>query len=324
MLLLLTAALAKEVLAPPPIRVETAADGLAFSRPGDEAEGGDSTPPDSDSESAYKAWWRVVEARKDRRADLAEADTLLGNYAPVVADCAMKAGSSLGAVASARLTLSVAGIVQVGTPQGDAGLGDCLRSVLHRRQVGAVLHPGKNLEPTYTFTLVAAPTAVAEGVDIEASFGGVGFGAASTALIEAHLSSSFRNTAHYTRSIDDNVRFMGVPCATAYSFDADEGLYGAEVRVDGDSDSFRLREAMKSRFGAGKWDGEVKGWYWRGARFVYVTQRVPDTAYEVLRIVDMDRARRAQLAVGFPGDPDTVGPASMKGLPRVLRAAEAN
>lgn len=323
MLLLLTAALANEVLTPPPAHVETTADGVAFYRAGDEAEGGDPTPPDSDSESAYKAWWRGIEARKDRRADLAEADTLLGDYAPLLADCALKAGSSLGAVASARVALSVAGVVQVGAQQGDAGLGNCVRSVLHKRQVGSVLHPGRNIEPTYTFTLVAAPVAVPEGVDIEASFGGVRFGAASTALIEPHLSTSFRNTTHYTRSIDDNVRFMGVPCATAYSFDADEGLYSAEVRVEGDSDSFRLREALKARFGAGKWDGAVKGWYWRGVRFVVVSQRVPDSAYEVLRVVDMDRARRAQLAVGFPGDPDSVGPASMKGLPKVLRETES-
>ena len=319
MLLLLSVALANEKLAPPPERVDTVADGLTLSRPGDEAEGGDPTPPDSDSQAKSDAYLRGLEVRKDRRADLVEADTLIRDYAPLVADCALKAGAVAGASAVATVAVPLAGVMRVSGASGDAALKACVVSTLDKRPTGALLHIGKNVEPKYTFTLVGPPAAVPGVVDAEYSFGGVGFGESSSRLLGPRLSTSYRNTRHYTRGIDDNVHYMGISCLIAYDFDDGEGLYGGEVRVEGDSASFRLREGLKARFGPGRWDGSLKAWYWRGERLIYVSMRVPDTTYEVLRIVDMERTLRARLAESFPGDASLDDPTKIKALPKVLR-----
>lgn len=319
MLLLISLVLAAEKLAPPPEQIETVADGLTFFRAGDEVEGGDPTPPDTDSQSRADAYVVLMEGRKDRRADLVEADTLLRDYAPLIADCALKAGAVTGASAAARVAIPITGVVKVAGGSGDAALAGCVTSTLHKRQTGAILHGGRNVEPKYTFTLVAAPALVPTWLDAEDSFAGVRFGEPSSRVIEPRLSSSYRNTRHYTRMIDDNVQCMGIDCRIAYDFEDDEGLYGGEIRVEGDAASFRLREGLKDRFGAGRWDGAVKAWYWRGERLLYVSVRVPDTSYEVLRIIDMERAKRAGLATSFPGDPDGDGASKNKSLPRVLR-----
>ncbi|GDX79863.1 hypothetical protein LBMAG42_16740 [Deltaproteobacteria bacterium] len=319
MLLLISFVFANEKLAKPPERVEMVADGLSFFRAGDDAEGGDPTPPESDSESAYEGWIRVMEVRKDRRADLVEADTLVRDYSPVIADCALKAGAVAGASAAATVSIPITGVIKVAAGSGDAALAGCVASTLHKRQTGAILHGGRNIEPKYTFTLVAPPASVPATEDIEASFAGVVFGEPSSRVLEPRLSSSYRNTRHYTRMIDDNVQCMGIDCRIAYDFEDDEGLYGGEIRVEGDAASFRLREGLKARFGAGRWDGSVKAWYWRGERLIYVSVRVPDTTYEVLRILDMERARRAGLATSFPGDPEGENGSKIKSLPKVLR-----
>lgn len=332
MLLLMSLALARPAVEPPPEKVEVVADGLRFFRKGDSAEGGDEPPPEVNSSSAQDAWSKRLRRQDDRRADLKAADALLADYAPLVADCATKAGVQPGAAAVATITFAASSSqlsVALGKPS-EAALGGCLVSTLHKRQVGGLFHPVGGLEegggsnptinPTWTFTYTGPPAeAPAHAVDVERGLGGVRFGTDPNEMAGASLVLTTRSVGTWQRYIDDNVRYMGVKCTVLFLSHSDTGIVGARVRVTGDGDSFRVKEALKSRFGAGKYDSAYKAWYWRGDRLVVVAQRVPDSDVEEFVMLEMGPALASGVAVAFPGDrkPGDASPGTR--LPRVLQ-----
>lgn len=320
MLLMLSLALAKDVRTPPPELVTTIGDGITFARPGDELEGGDPEAPTNDSQAASEAYIREMETYKDRRADLEEADLTMRYRAPLIADCAAKANVAPGATASVTVTFNLDGTVRARAKgAGDTGLAGCASTTLDKQAVGALLHTGKTLAPTWTLTFTGPPTSVPSAIDLDGGFAGVAFGGATAGLRDGHLTDTHGNARHYNRMIDDNARYLGVPVVCILDFEAEFGLYGASVRVEGDAASYILRQNLKVRFGQGKWDNDLKAWYWRGDRRIYVVVRPEDSTFDLLRIVDMDLARKGKLVESFPGDPSRSEMGDMRRLPRVLQ-----
>ncbi len=328
MLLLVAAVLAAPTLLPPPDAVVTVGDGVTMSRTGDAAEGEDPASPNYGGESAQDSWSYEMERRRDRRIDLVASDAIMADHAPLIAACAMAAGGTVGAKASATVTFaSPTSLLSVAVmPAGDAALAECVRSTLHKRQVGGLFHPVAyprgsmpTISPTWSFTLVGAPVAIPGPVDIELSLGGVRFGQKGSAIAE-HASPRYNgNLAVYSRAVDDNSRYMGIPCSLGWLADEDDVILGVRLRVDGDSSALLLRDRLKARFGTGKYDTRMKGWYWRGARFVYVLQHVPDGETEELVIFDVVPALRSGAAKFIPGDVPASQVDSSTRLPKILK-----
>ncbi len=328
MILFVAAVLAAPVLLPPPEVVLTVADGMTMSRPGDDAEGEDPLAPDSGSQSAQDSWSFLMERRRDRRVDLIATDAIIADHSPLIAACAVAAGAPVGAKVTATVTFASPNAVLSVWVQGggDAALAECIRSTLHKRQVGGLFHtvayPSGSmptLNPTWAFTLLGAPTAVPSPVDVEVSLGGVRFGQKGSDIGEHGSPQYAGKLSIYGRTTDDNVRYMGIPCTLGWLADEDDVILGVRLRVTGDSSSLLLRDRLKARFGAGKYETKMKGWYWRGARFVYVLQHVPDSENEELVIFDVEPALRTGAAKFIPGDTPASEVSPTTRLPKILK-----
>lgn len=325
MLLLAALCFARDVLQPPPERVDTVADGLSLSRPGDQYEGEFPPDPEKPTQAAYEAWVWMSEKYKDRRADLVALDKLMSQFAPTVAGCALEAGDAVGAVGTFTVSpTTLAGQLRVKAAAGGApGLVACMAREVHKRYPPIAHHPLggglPTLAATYTVTLTGAPAAVPVGLDRFSGIAGATFGSRSDNLVEGARASSHRNTEHFTRAFDDNVRFMGVPCLLIFSYDADAGLYGYRVRVTGDQNAFALRDRVKRAAGPGQWDNTVKGWFWRTPEQAWVMQRSQDGLSDELTVLHVERARASGVVSYLPGDenPEAANPSKL--LPRVLR-----
>jgi hypothetical protein len=325
LLLLVSLTFARPVLLGPPEKVETVADGLSFSRPGDFFEGEYPANPDGDSEAAYQSWIRSTERYKDRRADMVALDRVLAQLAPSVAACALARGETVGATGVFTVSSSTAaGQLTVKVAAGaSAGLSACFSETVDEVYPPMAHHPvGGSLPPLkadYTVTFTGAPVEVAEGLDRFSGVAGAAFGSAPSSLVEGSRGSSHRNASHYTRAFDDNVRFMGVPCVLIFSYHDEDGLYGYRARVTGDSHAFALRDRVKRAAGDGQWDNKLKGWYWRTATQAWVIQRSADGLSDELTVLHVERARAGGMVTYMPGDDDASRPANTRLLPKVLR-----
>ncbi|MSQ02143.1 MAG: hypothetical protein EXR71_09660 [Myxococcales bacterium] len=328
MLLFIAQTLAATVLLPPPEVVLTVGDGLTLSRRGDEAEGEDPPSPNYGGQSAQDSWSLEMERRRDRRIDLAAADAIIADHAPLIAACAVAAGAPVGAGASATVTFAPTTSVLSAAVKGggNLALAECVRSTLHKRQVGGLLHPVAyprgampTVDPTWSFSLVGAPAAVPGPMDIEVSLGGVRFGQTGAMIAENSAPRHNGRLAIYSRGTDDNVRYMGIPCSLGWLADDDDVVMGVRLRVSGDTAALLLRDRLKARFGAGRYDASMKGWYWRGARFVYVLQHVPDSENEELVIFDIEPALRSGAAKFIPGDVPASQVNASTRLPKILK-----
>lgn len=325
MLLLVSLTFARPLLLGPPEKVETVADGLRFHRAGDFFEGEYPDTPEGDSEAAYQSWIRSTERYKDRRADMVALDRVLAQMAPSVAACALARGETVGATGVFTVNSSTAaGQLTVKVAAGaSAGLSACFSETVHEAYPPIAHHPvGGRLPPlkaAYTVTLTGAPVEVAEGLDRFSGVAGAVFGSSPSSLVEGSRGSSHRNSSHYTRAFDDNVRFMGVPCVLIFSYHDEDGLYAYRARVTGDSHAFALRDRVKRAAGDGQWDNKLKGWYWRTATQAWVIQRSADGLSDELTVLHVERARAGRIVTYLPGDDDPSRPANTRLLPKVLR-----
>jgi hypothetical protein len=326
-LILVALAMAKEVLSPAPERVSLVADGMGISRRGDSFEGGNPSEPAGDSQAAYQSWVRTTERYRDRRADLAALDAMMADFSPAAAACALAAGTAPGAVASVAVGVAgVSGQLSASAGKsGDSRLAGCFVAEMDKRFAPIAHHPVGTppLRVTYDVSLLAAPTSAAAGLDRFSGIGATRFGSAAADLADGARGSTHRNTAHYTRRFDDNVRFLGVPCLLVFSYDAEGGLYGYRVRVTGDTNGFALHERLRAIAGQGTWDNTVKGWYWRSAEQAWVSQRSSDGLTEELTVLHVERARDSGVVSYMPGDADAAQPTPSRLLPRVLRETPA-
>lgn len=330
--LVLSLAWAAPATTPPPEKVEQVADGLTFWRKGDTAEGGEEPAPMVNSEAAQDAWANRLLRQEDRRADLATADALMVDYAPVVAACATQAGVQPGAEAKATVTFaSSSSVTTVVVGKGsDPGLAGCLQSTLHQAQVGGVFHPTGGVQehgganPTvslgWTFVYTGPPKVTpASRVDIERSIGGIRFGTDPGAAAGASQLQTLRDITVWYRHFDDNVRLMGVPISLQFFGHAELGLVAARMRVRTDADAFRVKEALKARLGPAKYDSIYKAWYWRGDTTVLIQQHVPDAEGEEFIVMSIAEARKSGLALEIPGERKAGDVNSTTRLPRVLQ-----
>jgi hypothetical protein len=314
-------ALARDVLAPPPEKVDTVAIGLTLSRKGADAEGGEPPSPKNDTQAEYEAWVRVTERYKDGRAELAALDAVIADLSPETASCAYAAGATAGQTATVAVTASsVNGILSARATGNEApALAACAVAAWDKVATPFAYHGGSPPRATYRVTLTEPPARVREGIDRFDGIVAARFGSSPSDLVEGRLGSTHRNAQHYTRAFDDNVRFLAVPCVLVFSFDGAVGLYGYRVRVSSDSGGFALHDRIKSVAGQGTWDNDLKGWYWRSAEQVWVTQRSPDGKTEELTVLHVERARAAGMVSYLPGDRDETNPTPGKMVPRVLR-----
>jgi len=324
-------AFAREPVAAPPAKVETVGDGLNLSRLGDKAEGGDEPEPKISSEAAMDAWAIALLRQNDRRADLAAADMLLADYAPVIADCAGKAAVAVGTATTVRVAFSTTnGVMSATAAKGATGpLGDCVVATLHKKGSGAAFHPvggaqekgGPNgsIDQVWTFTYTGPPAQVpGQAVDVERSVAGVRLGSPAADMREGSVLRTVRSVQTWYRVLDDNLRFMGVPASLTFLAHPDHGVVGARIRVDGDTNIFREKESLKARFGTPKYDSIYQAWYWRGERVVYVAQAVPDSTQVEYLMLDGPAALASGVAKLLPGDRRAADASSDKRLPKVL------
>ncbi len=327
----IAASFARVPVTPPPEKVETVGDGVTLARPGDKAEAGDEPEPNMSSESAMDAWAIALVRQNDRRADLAAADVLLADYAPVIADCAGKAAVAVGTATTVRVAFSTTnGVMSATAAKGATGpLADCVVTTLHKKGSGAAFHPvggaqekgGSNgsIDQVWTFTYTGPAARVpTTAIDVERSVAGVRLGSPAADMREGSVLRTVRSVQTWYRVLDDNLRFMGVPANLSFLAHPDHGVVGARIRVDGDSNVFRVKESLKARFGAPKYDSIYQAWYWRGEQVVYVAQAVPDSTQVEYLVLDGPAALASGVAKLLPGDRRAADATTDKRLPKVL------
>lgn len=293
---------------------------LGLERPKQQEEGSEPIPPKSSTKESQKEYDAEVDTYQDLRDDFAALDAELAELGPAIAACAGTAGAQPGAKSTLHVTVSNRGIISRATPEksGDEALSGCAHDELFKRQTAVVLH-GHDRSVAYTFTFQAAPAAVPTPIDATLGIAGIAFGASSEALPNRVNSASSGNTTHYYRTNDADVAYLGIAVGVAFSFDADQGLYAARIRGTGDVATFTLREKTTERLGNPKWDAKLKTWYWRGDRVLYVFEGDASGETGQLTIMDIERAKAANLVAVLPGDaaPGELAPGQK--LPKVLQ-----
>lgn len=301
------------------VTVLAASEPLGIDRPLLLEEARDPEAPVVVTAEAQKAYDKQRDAYLDFRVDFKAIDAELASLAPAIAHCATLAGVAVGATTAAKITVATTGKVsRVATDKAaDVGLATCVRTALEKRDTGAFLH-GMDRTATWTFSLHAAPPGVPSAIDAATGVAGLAFGAAADALDNRANSASHGNVSHYYRTNDADVELAGVNVGIAFSFHPDFGFYAARVRATGDTATFAVREHTTERLGAPKWDGRLKCWYWRGERLVYVFEGARGSPVGQLMILDIARARKANVVSFLPGDGQGAELAPGEKLPKVL------